>query len=114
MPKHRVIERSARFAGTGARPLALDRRTPEIRQHVNEEEDRSRWSVCAVVAAIAASEDIETTLHFCVKVSPAPERLSAPGFEAVLTACCFGETPLHFNVYQELTAASRCRKSYAV
>ena len=68
----------------------------------------------AVVAAIAASGDLGTTLHFLVKVSPAPERLSTPGSEAVLTACWFGDTPLHFKVYQELNAVSRCRKSYAV
>ena len=113
MPKHPAIERSARFAGPEDGPSLgiVEFRTcgsTSTRKKI------ALAGACAVVAAIAASEDIGTTLHFCMKVSPAPERLSAPGFEAVLTACWFGDTPLHFKVYQELNAVSRCRKSYAV
>ena len=113
VPKHRAIERSARFAVPEDGPSLgiVEFRT------CGSTSTRKKIALAgagAAVAAIAASEDIGTTLHFCVKVSPAPERLSAPGLEAVLTACCFGDTPLHFNVYQELTAASRCRKSNAV
>ena len=113
MPKHRVIERSARFAVPEDGPsLSI----VELRT-IGSTSTRKKIALAGagvVVAAIAASEGIGTTLHFCVKVSPAPERLSAPGLEAVLTACWFGDTPLHFNVYQELNAVSRCRKPYAV
>ena len=113
MPKHRVIERSARFTAPEHGPTLS---IVELRRFGSKSTRKkiALAGACAVAAAIAASEDIGTTLHFCVKVSPAPERLSAPGLEAVLTACWFGDTPLHFKVYQELNAVSRCRKSYAV
>ena len=48
----------------------------------------------SVRAAIAASESVERTLHFVVKVSPAPEGHNTPDPRVVLTtALVWGYSP---------------------
>jgi hypothetical protein len=85
VPNPRVIERSARFTALNdGSSLGI----VEVRR-LGGKSTRTKMALVAeraVVAAIAASGDLGRTLHFFVKVSPAPERLSTPGSEAVLTA----------------------------